>query len=674
MTRTATTYVDYQQRAAGFEVGDRVTPYFDGAGSDYAGEVTAVWPAIGMVDVEFPHGSKRYPAEELQILEKAGQREYEMPQSPSVPGGVGSVPVSGGPRTRMAREVVALYWAQRDRKYRPCKSERDGDRYTCPRCRTEEGERVRLIRVPYKRTEGVSERLHSCPSCSFVIKDDDILTPEPAAAPEIEVEVEVKMAARKPAKNPFHKSKVKVVFSEARGGLGYTAEIDERGASEYLEEYGRSSGVPVSSDVFFQASYELESFLRPKQLEELESGYDVTVRMDPWEALHMWGYDAHTMAEGYDPFDDGRRASMSDLHKKSDKKASIGTGKNGYIAFYKRKQVEVYADSKLEARDLAAEHFRARRPYDVEVVLAEQGGKQVTHMPLFASEDSELRRRVIRLAFENPELRGELLPMIKEATSKWKPKLSDKIVKEEISRYYAPRQQAYDPTLMGRSMAKDLATPIIDSLTFSAAGDFYFSDWNRKQADDLHSKIMDLPIEDPRLGNFASNMKRRVFSAHAGSSMPSRYWGKQRESEISEMLDGLAAVSKEFGVDMSDIRSWITSYLEQVREARTGFESQVVKTVHRVLKKVGLDDPSKYAGPPKFASEKEAGSLNPGDRVRVRPGAWEEPGNSGLKALRRAEGQVLTVKGDLVVGKFEGAFGGSQDQYLQLHRDLLERW
>ena len=66
--------------------------------------------------------------------------------------------------------------------------------------------------------------------------------------------------------------------------------------------------------------------------------------------------------------------------------ASIGSGKNGYIAMYKGKKVEVMADTQLEARDLAAKHFRARKPYDVTVMLAEKGGKQVTHMPLFASK------------------------------------------------------------------------------------------------------------------------------------------------------------------------------------------------------------------------------------------------------------------------------------------------
>ena len=78
------------------------------------------------------------------------------------------------------------------------------------------------------------------------------------------------------------------------------------------------------------------------------------------------------------------------LEKFKAKKAAqtIGSGKNGYIAMYKRQKVEVMADSKYEAQQMAAKHFRARKPHDVIVMLAEKGGKQVTHMPMFASKKS----------------------------------------------------------------------------------------------------------------------------------------------------------------------------------------------------------------------------------------------------------------------------------------------
>lgn len=55
---------------------------------------------------------------------------------------------------------------------------------------------------------------------------------------------------------------------------------------------------------------------------------------------------------------------------------------NGYVAFYKGKQMDVYAESSFEAQQKAALAFKAKRPYEVTVVLAEKDGKQVTHLPL----------------------------------------------------------------------------------------------------------------------------------------------------------------------------------------------------------------------------------------------------------------------------------------------------
>jgi hypothetical protein len=52
---------------------------------------------------------------------------------------------------------------------------------------------------------------------------------------------------------------------------------------------------------------------------------------------------------------------------------------NGYIAFYRGKQVEVYAASSYEAQQKAAAMFKARKSYEVTVMLAEKGGQPVTH-------------------------------------------------------------------------------------------------------------------------------------------------------------------------------------------------------------------------------------------------------------------------------------------------------
>ena len=52
---------------------------------------------------------------------------------------------------------------------------------------------------------------------------------------------------------------------------------------------------------------------------------------------------------------------------------------NGYKAFYRNKTVEVYANTSFEAQAKAASLFKAKKSWEVTVVLCELGGKQVTH-------------------------------------------------------------------------------------------------------------------------------------------------------------------------------------------------------------------------------------------------------------------------------------------------------
>lgn len=55
---------------------------------------------------------------------------------------------------------------------------------------------------------------------------------------------------------------------------------------------------------------------------------------------------------------------------------------NGYIAFYRGKQIEVRASTLLDARDKAAKIFKAK-PWEVTAVLAEANGVPVVHTPSF---------------------------------------------------------------------------------------------------------------------------------------------------------------------------------------------------------------------------------------------------------------------------------------------------
>lgn len=184
---TAENNVDYQERASEFAPGDFVVPW--GNDDSLMGRVTAVWPAIGMVDVEFPSGNKRYPVEDLARVNSEETR-FIPPLTNSAPS-TEMVSVPGGPveplddNERMASSVSssrvaqawvksALYWAAKDRRYRATKEECDSGTFNCPKC----GPESQLRAAIYKRREGASERLLACGNCLFLIKRDDIEAPE----------------------------------------------------------------------------------------------------------------------------------------------------------------------------------------------------------------------------------------------------------------------------------------------------------------------------------------------------------------------------------------------------------------------------------------------------------------------------------------------------------------
>ena len=52
---------------------------------------------------------------------------------------------------------------------------------------------------------------------------------------------------------------------------------------------------------------------------------------------------------------------------------------NGYICFYKGKTIELTANTSYETQVQSAHTFKAKRPYEVTVVLCEIENKQVFH-------------------------------------------------------------------------------------------------------------------------------------------------------------------------------------------------------------------------------------------------------------------------------------------------------
>lgn len=49
---------------------------------------------------------------------------------------------------------------------------------------------------------------------------------------------------------------------------------------------------------------------------------------------------------------------------------------NGYKAFHRGKSIEVYADTSYKAQEKAAAQFKAKKSWEVTVVLCEKNGEQ----------------------------------------------------------------------------------------------------------------------------------------------------------------------------------------------------------------------------------------------------------------------------------------------------------
>jgi hypothetical protein len=220
VNKDATTY-DYQARAREFAVGEYAHPI--GAGPMDIGRISEVFPGIGMVQVEFPYGSRRYPVEDVEKIHpsnspiiptttenvpggtdvpsvSAGRPSTVTPEgsSETVSGkettgqeGMTTGPDGGAPSaTRTARTKLtaadrqimadrileahikkALYWHSADRNFRVNKAEFESGQYACPKCK--EGPMKKAI---YKMRGGQRHRLYICTNCTFVIKQDNIHT------------------------------------------------------------------------------------------------------------------------------------------------------------------------------------------------------------------------------------------------------------------------------------------------------------------------------------------------------------------------------------------------------------------------------------------------------------------------------------------------------------------
>ena len=198
----------------------------------------------------------------------------------------------------------------------------------------------------------------------------------------------------------------------------------------------------------------------------------------------------------------------------------------------------------------------------------------------------------------------------KQAGALWKaPPITLAAVREEVNHYWSPRQNRYDPTMMGGSMSTDLAPLLVRSFEFKLAGDFFFSRWNKAKSEEIQkltlSELAGKPILDSRIKpeNVARHLQLTVFNPSAGSSMPGRYWGgREYPGMVRDLIEARNLIKGQFP-GLIEVIDWLNQHIVTVDTIRKTTEAMINKAVMLGLKKLNLDDPSKYGGPRRTAGQ-----------------------------------------------------------------------
>ena len=95
-------------------------------------------------------------------------------------------------------------------------------------------------------------------------------------------------------------SKIAVEVEKDRMGNIIARPVNARYAKAFAKAR-RDNGGGGGEDAFFNDGNEAEQFksnyLNSRQRKDLERGYPVRLKMDPWDVGHLYGYDAHTVVE-----------------------------------------------------------------------------------------------------------------------------------------------------------------------------------------------------------------------------------------------------------------------------------------------------------------------------------------------------------------------------------------
>jgi hypothetical protein len=160
-------------------------------------------------------------------------------------------------------------------------------------------------------------------------------------------------------------------LKSAKGEPDLEADVEKKYPAELVSEYRKwqkeQYGKMLTSDKKTDDEYAIRCFINGKRK------FTHTFTLEQAKIF----YDTAGVLRDY--------INEEYLSKKSSKKAEEShEDLNGYVAFYKGKKTEVWAKTSFEAQKKAAEFFKAKKSYEVTVMLAEKSdkpGEAVVHDP-----------------------------------------------------------------------------------------------------------------------------------------------------------------------------------------------------------------------------------------------------------------------------------------------------
>jgi len=90
----------------------------------------------------------------------------------------------------------------------------------------------------------------------------------------------------------------KIIVEISPDGVeGVTFTLKNKRLRKRVINHLKEMGVWRADDSVWLWQWDMPVWVNESARKEIDKGYCVSIKVDAWEALHLWGYDSHTLVE-----------------------------------------------------------------------------------------------------------------------------------------------------------------------------------------------------------------------------------------------------------------------------------------------------------------------------------------------------------------------------------------